>query len=192
MPIAGEVRPSPLTDAQLAQRIASSPAGAAQIEEAELYRRFVARVRLYGLRHLRDEAAAQDLAQEVLLVAIERLRAGEIRNPEQIGSFILGTSRFMAGSVRRTAQRHQRLAEQFAVATTANQSSIAALDSTRVGRCLETLGERERAILILTFYAEKTAAEIAQTLGSTAGGIRVSRYRALQRLRECIGLRRPA
>ena len=42
-------------------------------EEAELYRRFAPRVRLFGLRHLRNEAAAQDLVQEAFVVTLERL-----------------------------------------------------------------------------------------------------------------------
>jgi len=42
------------TDAILADAIASAAAGAAHEEDAELYRRFAPRVRLYGLKHLRD------------------------------------------------------------------------------------------------------------------------------------------
>ncbi len=93
-----DIRSSTASDGELARAIASAPAGAAQAEESELYGRFARRVRLYGLKHLRDDAAADDLVQEVLLVTIERLRAGEVRNPDEIGSFILGTSRMFAGS----------------------------------------------------------------------------------------------
>ena len=78
-----------------------------------MYRRFAPRVRLYGLKHLRDDALAQDLVQQVLLVTIERLRAGEVRKPDEIGSFILGTSRLLAGSLKRTERRRQSLVERF-------------------------------------------------------------------------------
>ena len=40
--------------------------------EAELYRRLAPRVRLYGLRHLRDAQAAADLVQQVMLITLER------------------------------------------------------------------------------------------------------------------------
>jgi RNA polymerase sigma-70 factor, ECF subfamily len=50
-------------------------------------------VRLYGLRHLRDEDAARDLVQQVMLLTIEKLRGGSIRDAEQIASFVLGVSR---------------------------------------------------------------------------------------------------
>ena len=100
-------RPSTVSDGELARAIAtlsSTAPGAAQADEAELYRRFAPRVRLYGLKHLGDDAGADDLAQQVLLVTIERLRAGEVRNPDEIGSFILGTSRMLADAVRRNVQ----------------------------------------------------------------------------------------
>jgi len=42
--------------------------------EVELFRRMAPRIRLYGLRHLRDEHAAEDLVQQVLVITIEALR----------------------------------------------------------------------------------------------------------------------
>ena len=192
MSAGGETRQLPVSDADLAKGIASAPAGAAQSEETELYRRFAPRVRLYGLKRLRDEAAAQDLVQQVLLVTIERLRAGEVRKPEEIGSFILGTSRLMAGAVQRTERRRRDLVEQFNVAETAEERSVLTLDLAIVERCLHAIGQRDRAVLILSFYAEKTSAEIAEELGLTSGVVRITRHRALDRMRECVGLRRSA
>ncbi len=102
-----------VSDEALARRIAGGRPGSTDAEEAELYRRFAPRVRLYGRRHLQNDAAADDLAQDVLLLTIERLRAGEVRRPEEIGSFILGTSRMMAHSERRVARRREALAARF-------------------------------------------------------------------------------
>ena len=64
--------PGAVSDGALARRVRSGPADRTTEEESELYRRFASRVRFYGLRHLGDESAAQDLAQEVLLVTIEQ------------------------------------------------------------------------------------------------------------------------
>src|SRR3954468_6327656 len=139
-------------DEALARRIAAGPPGSTDAEEAELYRRFAPRVRLYGRRHLRNDAAAADLAPAVLLLTIERLRAGEVRRPEEIGSFILGTSRMMAHAERRVVRRRERLAARF-IDTTAQTapSSIAALDAPRVAACLRGLAERDRLVVLLTF-----------------------------------------
>lgn len=177
-----------MSDGELARRIASEPAGAADLEEAELYRRFAPRVRLYGRKHLGDESAAQDLAQQVMLVTISRLRASEIRNPDEIGSFIFGTSRMMAQSVRRTSARRQTLADSMAVPEYASPPDTISLDRARMEQCLESLDAHARAVVILSFYAEKNSVEIAAELGSTSGAVRLARHRALERLRNCMGL----
>src|SRR6478672_11792202 len=53
------------TDAELVKAIAQ----ASDVEaEGELCRRMAPRLRLYGLRHLRNEQAAADLMQQVLIV----------------------------------------------------------------------------------------------------------------------------
>ena len=90
------------SDGDLAREVASCEPGSSEPAESELYRRFAPRVRLYGLRHLRDEDAARDLVQKVLLVTIEKLRAGSVRDPDQIASFVLGVSRTIAKDLMRT------------------------------------------------------------------------------------------
>ena len=174
-------------DAMLAETIASAPAGTATDAEAELYRRFAPRIRLFGLKHLRDEATAQDLVQQVFIVTLERLRAGEIRNAEAIGSFILGTSRTMASAQRKVSNRRTALLDRFEDRhATAAPIDAATFDLPRVTRCLDTLPLRDRTILILTFYAEKPAPDIAAELQIAPGAVRVARSRALARMRVCL------
>ena len=176
-----------VSDETLARRIAVGGLGSTDAEESELYRRFAPRVRLYGRRHLRSDAAADDLAQEVLLLTIERLRAGEVRRPEEIGSFILGTSRMMVQSERRIAWRREALAARFIDTTMQTApASMAALDARRVAACLRALAERDRLVVLLTFYAEREAPRIAEDLGLSPGAVRAIRHRAMARLRDCV------
>ena len=176
-----------LSDEALARRIASGAPGSTDAEEGELYRRFAPRVRLYGRRHLRNDAAGDDLAQNVLLLTIERLRGGEVRRPEEIGSFILGTSRMMAHAERRVARRREALAARFLERPVETApSSTAALDAPRVAACLRTLPERDRLVVLLTFYAECEAPRIAEDLGVSSGAVRAIRHRAMARLRDCV------
>ncbi len=100
-------------DADLVRCIEAALPGRARDAEAELCRRLAPRVRLYGLRHLRSEAAAADLTQQVLLLTIESLRGGRLREPEWLVSFVLGTCRMVVRDLRRGAERRQRLLEQF-------------------------------------------------------------------------------
>jgi RNA polymerase sigma-70 factor (ECF subfamily) len=184
-----DTRSSTASDGDLARAIGSAAPGGAQAEESELYRRFAPRVRLYGRKHLRDAAAADDLAQQVLLVAIERLRAGEVRVPDEIGSFILGTSRMLAGSTARTARRRESLTTQFHVPELFAEPVLATEDVAALERCLHALAERDRRVLVLTFYAEKTSPEIAEELGVTGTAVRVARHRAIERMRACVGVK---
>ena len=159
----------------------------AEQAETELYRRFAPRVRLYGLRHLRDEEAARDLVQQVMLLTIETLRAGSIREVDQIGSFILGVSRTISVDLKRRDRRRERLLETFlAVPSSSDPHDGAALDADRLESCLRRLGERERMVVVLTFYAERSSRHVADELTRTEGNVRVIRHRAIGKLRSCM------
>ena len=175
------------SDGQLARAVAARAPGASETAESELYRRFAPRVRLYGLRHLRDEESARDLVQQVMMLTIEKLRRGEVRDPEQIASFVLGTSRTMAIAVRRKDLRHEQLRDKFLLAPTAYAAPDAAiLDLDRLEQCMAQLADRERSVVFLTFYAESSAAAVATDIGVSEGNVRVIRHRALAKLRACV------
>jgi RNA polymerase sigma-70 factor (ECF subfamily) len=174
------------TDGDLARAIATG-AATADAAEAELYRRFAPRVRLYGVRHLRDEEAARDLMQQVLLLTIEKLRDGAVRDMEMIGSFILGTSRMVAVNLKRRDRRREALLDAFPAPPPVVAATSAAFGEQELDACLSTLAERERTIVLLTFYGDQSSRDIAQTLGISEGNVRVIRSRALDRLRACLG-----
>ena len=103
--------------------------------EAELFSRMAKRIRLYGLRHLRDPHAAENLVQQVMLTTLEALRAGRLREPEKLASFVLGTCRMSVLDLRRGASRKQRLLEQFGADLPAPEPwSVPRLDRERLTR----------------------------------------------------------
>ena len=174
-------------EAELARRIAAGAPGDAAKAEAELYRRLAPRVRLYGRKHLRDDHAAADLAQQVLLMTIEKLRAGQMREPERVVSFVFGACRMMTMEMRRGQSRREQLLQQYGEDLSMADASLAPrLDYERVAVCLERLPERERSVVLMTFYEDRPADEVAGLLDLSAGNVRVIRHRALQRLRECV------
>ena len=174
-----------IDDAALAARISAARDSDA---ESELFRRLAPRIRLYGLRHLRNESAADDLTQQVLIATLESLRAGRLREPEKLVSFVLGTCRMMVLDLRRNAQRKDRLLEQFGPAMLAPVEPPAPqLDRDQLARCVQALKERERAVVVLTFYDEHTSAGAANFLGVSEANLRVIRHRAIHQLRACMG-----
>ena len=60
------------------------------------------------------------------------------------------------------------------------------LDQARVADCLERLPERERAVLVMTFYDEQPSRPSARELGLSAGNVRVIRHRGIDKLRRCV------
>ena len=174
-----------LSDAELVRHIGSGDREA----EAELFRRMAPRVRLYGLRHLRDEHASDDLTQQVLITTLKALRAGRLREPEKLASFVLGTCRMTVLDLRRSAQRKERLLEQFGSDLGAPvQPSLPIVDQEQLTRCMQKLSERERTVVVMTFYDEQTGAGIASFLGVSEANVRVIRHRALHQLRDCMGV----
>ena len=164
-----------LDDAALARRVAQATPGTDREAEAELYRRLAPRVRLYGLRHLRSEAAAADLMQQVLLMTLERL-----------ASFVLGMCRMVVLDLRRGHARRGRLLETYGETLMPEEAPLPSPDRARIMGCLERLSERERTVLVMTFYDDMPAEALARELGLSPANVRVIRHRGLERLRACV------
>jgi RNA polymerase sigma-70 factor (ECF subfamily) len=126
--------------------------------------------------------------QQVLLMTLERLRAGEVREPERIASFVLGACRMTVLEMRRGTRRREELLQGSADADEAYEApEPLALDPDRLAACLEALAERERSVVVMSFFADKAADEVGAELGLSGGNVRVIRHRALGRLRACMG-----
>jgi len=92
----------PIVD--LVRRIVSGEPAA----EAELVDRF-SRALSFLLRRLtRDDTAAEDLYQETFRLVIEKVRRGELREPERLPGFVSSMARnLFLGSVRRGGRRQK-------------------------------------------------------------------------------------
>jgi RNA polymerase sigma-70 factor (ECF subfamily) len=177
---------NPPDDAELALRVGQAAPATDTEAEAELCRRLAPRVRLYGLRHLGNEAQAADLMQQVMLLMIERLRAGALREPERLASFVFGICRMVVLDLKRGHARRERLLESYGDALLPPDAPLPDLDRRRLAQCLEGLPERERTVLLLTFYDDLPADVLARELRLSPANVRVIRHRGLARLRRCV------
>jgi RNA polymerase sigma-70 factor (ECF subfamily) len=89
--------------------------------------------------------------------------------------------------LRRTARRQEHLLAEFGADLVPDQPAMPRLERDRLAHCVQTLKERERSVVVLTFYDEQSAAETAGFLGISQANVRVIRHRAIQQLRECMG-----
>ena len=170
------------SDAALAARIA---AGDDREAESALCRRFFPRIRAYGRLHL-DANASADLAQEVLVVLIRALREGRVSDVDRLPAYVSGVARNVARDWKRGETRRKSLLERFPTDASYDEAP-APMDRSRLVHCLGQLSARDRAIVVLTYYAEKDGGEIAGELSMSLANVRVARHRALKQLLLCIG-----
>ena len=157
--------------------------------EAELCRRFAPRIYLYGRRHLRHEDRARDLVQAVLLAVLQAARAGRVTEPDHADRFMLGTCRNLASRVRATEARHAGEGGLEALEAIESAPPWDGVDAGALIRCLGTLDERSRQIVMLTFQEDCETDVIAARLTMTSGNVRVTRHRAVASLRRCLDAR---
>jgi RNA polymerase sigma-70 factor, ECF subfamily len=142
---------------------------AARDAETALCREFAPRIRLYGLRHLRDEDRAADLVQVVLMATIE----------------VLGTCR---NTVHRLRDGDARLVtrppEEIDLGSV--MPDVERIDSVALFRCIAALEWKPRAVLYMTFQDEESSDEIATKLGTSTANVRVLRHRAVAQVRACL------
>jgi RNA polymerase sigma-70 factor, ECF subfamily len=180
----GTLHDDPAEDAELARRIAD---GSDHDAEALLCRRLLPRIRAYGLRHLSDHSAASDLAQHVVVLVLEALRAGRVEDPGRLAAFVMGACRNTVLDWKKVDRRRGALLAKFGPSiATAVEPEPTTLDRERLTRCLEELRPRERMIVALTYFSERAPDDIARELEMSVGSIRVARHRALGHLHDCI------
>lgn len=170
-------------DEALARRVVTGDPAA----EQELCRRLLPRVRAWGLKHLRSDAAARDLSQHVLLAVLEALRDGRVEQLERLGPFVLGVCKNTISAWNRGERRRAALLERFgpSFADAARINELAP-DRKRLAACFERLAARPRTVLALTFFAEAKDDEIVRELGVSFENVRVLRHRALKQLHDCM------
>jgi RNA polymerase sigma-70 factor (ECF subfamily) len=171
------------TDGALVRRIAASRG--AHAEEAELCRRFGPRARLFGLRHLRDDDRARDLAQTVMLAVLEAARGGRVADPDRVDRFVLGACRNQVLRAKETEARVEVLAEPARDVLVPGIAEEPVRTDALV-RCLDALEERPRTVVYLSFSEGRTSGEIAAAIDTTPGNVRVLRHRAVEQLRRCL------
>ncbi len=172
-------------DAALLAAIALGGAGRREAERA-LCRRYAPRIRLYGLRHLRDPERARDLVQTVLLGVLQAAREGRVQAPDQLVRFVLGTSRNAVLRLRELDRRAEPASEEVLVAAAGTEMPREPVNAAVLLRCLGALGDRARRVLELSFHQELESDEVAARLELTRGNVRVIRHRALAALRACL------
>lgn len=183
------------TAARLAERIA---AGEGEAEE-ELVARFGDGL-MYMLRHLtRDPAWAEDLRQETFAVALEKLRAGELRDPGKLAAFLRGIARNLTRAGFRRRRRSPMTEPPSSASRSAHPEETPALDppdrgpgplrrllASEEARLAEELlqqlpSPRDREVLLRFCVGEEDRGSICTALGLSRPQLNLILFRARKR-----------
>jgi RNA polymerase sigma factor (sigma-70 family) len=122
---------------------------------------------------------AEDLTTEVFLAAYRPLRIAASRG--EVRAYLLATTRTVLASFWRTRLRVE-------VTTLADDAEMTTFDAatgdtgktTRVGRLLDELPDRQRDVLRLRFLEARSIRETASVMGTTVANVKVLQHRALR------------
>ena len=147
-------------------------------------------------RHTGDPHRAEDLAQEALTLAYEKLRGlrgKELEEPEKIAGWLHGTAKKLASGEWKKESRRRTTADSDAVAEAADATSNPAdiVESQQVGHAVRMLIEeletpRDRYILREYYVNDVDKDVICDELGIDALHFNRVIYRAKQRFRKLL------
>ena len=150
-----------------------------------LYVQHVPRVTRIAFLLIGDAETARDLAHEAYLRTSRRLHT--LRNPDAFGAYMTRTAVNLAKRHRVRRERERRYVER---ATREVRDAVPAPDlgaRDELMAALRELPQRQRAALVLRFYADLADADIAQALDSPVGTVRSLISRGLAGLRKQLG-----
>lgn len=184
-------RPYPEADdpVALVERIrAGEPAA-----EAELVARYGNGLSYLLRRITRDPLLSEDLLQETFRVALRRIRAGELREPEKLGGFLRQTAKNLARAERRRGERWERMDDGLSGREPVDpaESQLArVIRNEKAGLVRRVLRElrsrRDRQLLYRFYIAEEEKEEICRDLGLSSMNFNLVLFRARERFRKLV------
>jgi RNA polymerase sigma-70 factor (ECF subfamily) len=166
--------------------------GGERAAEGELVARFSRGLLLMLRRLARNPALADDLHQETLSLVLEKVRRGEVREPERLAGFVRATARNLFIADRRKESRYGAFAEgeEEGLAAPAGERSavdrvMAEEEARQVRRLLDELRfDRDRQVLLRFYLADDSREEICAELAIEPERFNQVVHRARERLRE--------
>ncbi|HEX6863089.1 MAG TPA: sigma-70 family RNA polymerase sigma factor [Thermoanaerobaculia bacterium] len=177
-----------MTDpAALVERIRTGDPGA-ETELVGQYRNGLS----YLLRKVTgNPVLSEDLLQDTFRVALRRIRAGELREPEKLGGFLRQTAKNLARAERRRGGRWESMEDGVPDPVDQAESQLAQVIRTEeaglVRRVLRELRSmRDRQLLYRFYIAEEEKEEICRDLGLSSLNFNLVLFRARERFRKLV------
>jgi len=158
--------------------------------ESELVQQYSRGVLIILNRATGDPSLSEDLSQETFQLTLEKIRGGDIREPERLSGFICSLARNLATDHYRRSRRSEQVDDPEAVemiaATAPSQLDrvLQAERSMRVRLLLSELAPRDREILRRFYIEEEDKEQICADLKLSSLHFNRVLHRARERYRE--------
>ena len=169
----------------LADRIARGDT----VAENRLVLLYAERVRIMAINRTGDREASKEIADDVMMAAIQALRRDKVRDKERLGAFVHGIAVNVINNFLRTRGRRPAMGQ---LPDDLPASDGAELEESRnrldwVLRGIAQLSPRDREVLQLAFVDGMSSKEVAQQMGLTQDVVRQRKCRALNHLKAHLG-----
>ena len=150
---------------------------------AALVVRHIALVHSVALRQVGDPHLAQDVTQAVFIILAHK--AGSLGPDTILSAWLYRTACYVAAETRRARRRREQREQEAYMQSTLNEPQAGAWEqlSPLLDEAMARLSEPERAVLVLRFFENKTASEIAAALKVNEDAAQKRATRALDKLR---------
>ena len=145
-----------------------------------IYREYRPKVLDYIHSHVNDPQDAEDLCSEVFRKALEHL---DLKSGKGVSSYIYTITRNTVVDYYRTRRVHTPLPETLPAEDSMEETVMNGESLERLARALQSLPVRERDILVLHYYADKSLQEIANKMALPYSVTKRSHQSALNHLR---------
>lgn len=159
--------------------------------EDEIIRRYERGIAVIIDHIVRSQSATEDLSQETFRIVLEKLRRGDLRQPESLSGFVCGVARNAAIDYVRRARRsnlREEIADSETISDPAPNQLDQILEKERAAIVREVILElkvdRDRELLLRYYISEEDKNEICSDLGITRTQFNNIVYRALARFKE--------
>jgi RNA polymerase sigma factor (sigma-70 family) len=151
---------------------------------AELVHRHINLVYSVALRYVGNAQDAQDVTQAVFIILAKK--AASLCQRTTFTGWLYETTRFTASQLLRTRTRQQAREQEAYMQSTLNDSNTDGVWKQLapiLEEAMTRLGEKERALLVLRFFENKSGAETAALLGIQEWAAHKRVARAVEKLR---------